>query len=205
MHSPSAFDRVRAALAGERFPLDAGSTKLLFYMLERPDGCDAWLTPGRFVIQYGWHLAHHPWVEDDAPRVVSWLCASAPAGYLAAGTMPWWFPNPERVSEERFGYGPDGKMARLASEPVGPCWSYGARRVWFDATPERITLLVRDATVDPGPDAWPAPIEPPPAFLAGDHPCPHCGDVPDRYRRLSDGSLVCMACGRSSVGGRLCP
>jgi len=45
----------------------------------------------------------------------------------------------------------------------------------------------------------PSPIEPPIEYLAGEHPCPHCGVVPERYRKLRDGWLVCFACGRSSA------
>jgi hypothetical protein len=76
-------------------------------------------------------------------------------------------------------------------------WAYGPRRIWFDVSPERVSIMIRDATVDPGAEAHPSPLEPPIEYLAGDHPCPHCGVVPERYRRLRDGGLVCMACGRS--------
>ena len=31
------------------------------------------------------------------------------------------------------------------------------------------------------------------------HACPQCHQVPERYRVLSDGGLVCLACGSSSA------
>jgi hypothetical protein len=43
----SFFDQVQAALAGTaRLPLDGGSTKLLYFMLERNHGCDVTMTRG---------------------------------------------------------------------------------------------------------------------------------------------------------------
>src|ERR1700733_12156049 len=98
----SFFDQVQAALAGTaRLPLDGGSTKLLYFMLERKHGCDVTMTRDTFQIQYGWHLAYHRYDHDLAPRVVSWLCDAAPGGYLSAGALPWWFETgdaePERA------------------------------------------------------------------------------------------------------------
>ena len=196
----SALDQVLAVLDGERPTLDADSLKILYFMLESNAGCDATITPDKFVIQYGWHLSLHPYTADLAPRVVSWLLAASTGGYLPGGTMPWWFPDRAGVEVMTFGYDRDRKaMSRIRTEPIGPHWSYGPRRIWIDLEPARVVVMVRDATTDPGADAHPAPIEPPPTFLVGDHACPHCGAVPDRYRRLRDGSLVCAACGRSST------
>lgn len=171
----SVFDQVQAILAGARVPREELSLKILHFMLEDPRGCDATVTPDRFRIQYGWHLSYHHYFLDIAPGVVSWLCAAAPDGYLAAGALPWWGGAPG-------------------------AWSYGPRRVWFDASPARVVIMIRDATGTPAGARLPPPpsIEPPPEYLPGDHPCPHCGVVPERFRRLRDGSLVCFACGRSS-------
>lgn len=190
------FDQVQACVAGARLPLDADSTKLLHFMLERPDGCDVTVTPDAFFIQYGWHLAHHHYTHDLAPRVVSWLCDAAPAGYLVAGSLPWWFPASPDLERETF-VDRGGGMVVYRERP-GPHWSYGPRRIWFDASPGRVVIKVRDATIDPGPDAVPAPLELPIEYLAGERPCPRCGVVPERYRKLHDGWLVCLACGRSS-------
>lgn len=178
------FDQVQAALAGARLPLDAGSTKVLNFILRPSEGCDITITPDTFFIKYGWHLAHHRYKHDIAPRIVSWLCEAAPTGHLVAGALSWWF----EVTDER---------GRLESH-----WTYGPRRIWFDASPERVVIKVRDATVDPGAESIPPPIEPPIEYLVGAHPCPHCRVVPERYRKLRDGWLVCLACGRSSAPGR---
>jgi len=162
------FGQVQACIAGARLSLDAEGTKLLHFMLERPDGCDVTVTPDAFFIQYGWHLAHHHYKYDLAPRVVSWLCDAAPAGYLAAGSLPWWFPTTPDLERETFVDRGGGMVVH--HEPLGSHWSYGPRRIWLDASPGRVVIKVRDATVDPGPDAAPAPLEPPIEYLAGERP-----------------------------------
>jgi hypothetical protein len=157
--------------------LDDACTKQLYYMLERPEGCDATVTADSFVVQYGWHLAHHHYEVELAAGVLRFLVEAAPDGLLPAGTLRVWY---------------------LDNAGRRPQWAYGARRVWIDESPERTLIMIRDATIDPGP-ARPPPIEPAPVFVTGEHPCPHCGVVPERYRRLRDGALVCLACGASSI------
>lgn len=44
----------------------------------------------------------------------------------------------------------------------------------------------------------PQPIEPPLEYIDATRRCPHCGAVPERYRKLRDGALVCLACGASA-------
>jgi hypothetical protein len=195
----SPFDQAMAVIGGARVPLESGSLQVLHYMLERNEGCDATLTPERFFIQYGWHLAHHRYDDAIAPQIVIWLFATPQRGYLAAGTLPWWWDittTPNAIVEH-FPISADGSVRRGDIRPLPPNWAYGPRRIWFDVTAAKISIMVRDATVDPGP-ALPPPIEPPPAYVAGAHPCPHCGIVPERYRQLGPTSLVCLACGRSS-------
>jgi hypothetical protein len=68
--------------------------------------------------------------------------------------------------------------------------------MWIDASADRIAFVVREASSLPA--GHPAPIEFPIEYIAGGHTCPHCGVVPERFRKLSGGSLVCLACGRSS-------
>jgi hypothetical protein len=194
----SFFDQVQAVLAGTaRLPLDAGGTKLLHFMLERNEGCDVTMMPDTFHIQYGWHLAYHQYTHELAPRVVSWLCDAAPAGYLPAGSLPWWFETPAGSTRESRVH--DGGKTVVRSAPLEPYWTYGPRRLWFERSPGRVVIMIRDATIDPGASAVPPPIEPPIEYITGQHPCPHCGVVPERYRKLRGGGLVCLACGRSSA------
>ncbi len=145
---------------------------MLAYMLGRPSGCDAWLTRERFVVQYGWHLSHHRYFSDTAVEVVGFL-------------------------RERIGprHGVLPASTRLA---VGgfAAWRHGARAVWIDTASDKITIVIREATSEELPPR-PSPLEPPIAYVAGTAPCPACGQVPDRYRKLRGGSLVCLACGAS--------
>lgn len=194
----SSFDRVQAILAGTtRISLDHLGTKVLHFMLKRNEGCNATVTPDRFYVQFGWHPSRHRYVHEIAPRVVSWLCDAAPTSYLAGGALPGWFEVTDTTRIESFTSVRGGAMVRH-SEPPGPYWTYGPRRIWFDRSPERVVIMIRDATIDPGAESLPPPIEPPIEYLAGDHLCPHCGAVPERYRKLRDGGLVCLACGASS-------
>jgi hypothetical protein len=188
------FAQVQAILAGAaRTPLADTGTKLLYYMLERHHGCDVTVTPERFYIQYGWHTAHHRYVDTFALQVVSWLCDAAPTGYLPAGSLPWWFEASDTSTVNIYADG----TALQSRYPLEPRWAYGARRIWIDRAPDSVVLRVRDATIDPGAASIPTPIEPPIEYLPGAHPCPHCGIVPERYRKLG-GSVVCLACGASS-------
>jgi hypothetical protein len=160
---------------------------MLHYMLESDAGCDAWITPVSFVVQYGWHLSHHRYYSDVAVEVTSWLVerVGGHRGVLAGSELP-------------------------ALDPV-PSWRHGARAVWIDSAPEQITILVRAATSSALPATRPEPIESLRRieYIAGSWPCPRCSRTPDRYRKLSDGTIVCLACGASSsmknVAGESCP
>jgi hypothetical protein len=170
--------QARSVLTGEAAApaLDDGSTKVLFFMLERSEGCDATISADRFSIQYGWHPSHHQYKPDIAPRVLGWLRLFVRDGELGPGLLPWW----------------GGGKHDL------PYWAFGRRRVWFDASSDRIVVCVRDARAGLDRRALPAPIEPPIEYLVIDHACPHCASIPERYRKLRGGGLVCLACGRSS-------
>ena len=80
--------------------------------------------------------------------------------------------------------------------------AYGAFDIWIQAEPDCVTIMVRAATSRSAgagaPRPFPPPLVGPPEYLTATHPCPHCTAIPDRYRKLSDGALVCMACGASS-------
>ena len=169
--------RVHAVLGGERVPLDDGATKVLSFMLREPLGCDAWITD-QLVVQLGPHSANHRYRPELAPTIVSWLLDHAPARHLPAGTMPYWGGAPKR-------------------------WSYGPSNVWIAPDVERVMIMIRDAS-DPADRAPlplpPPPIEAPPQFAIGDRACPHCAVIPERYRVLRDGGLVCLTCGASSRG-----
>ena len=164
-------------LRGERIPLNAGATKTLHFILHGlAQGCDATITANQFAISYGPRGPHSQYIHDLGPVVVSWLLDAAPGGKLAPGSLPWW-----------------GGMPGT--------WPYGSFGVWIKAEPECVTIRVRSTAAHSGtdePEPFPPPFVGPPEYLPGAHPCPHCAVVPDRYRKLSDGALVCMACGASS-------
>jgi hypothetical protein len=168
---------VRAVLAGRASStLELAGSKLLFFMLREGDGCDATITAERFWVQYSWNLAHHPYDPELAAQVVSWLRMRTSEGHLDPGLLPWWDPLAHDV----------------------PFWAYGRRTIWFEESTDRVTVFIRDAKLGFDLRIVPPPIEPPVEYPSLTHPCPHCGTVPERYRRLRDGSLVCQACGASS-------
>jgi len=86
----SFFDQVRACLAGERLPLDSGATKLLYYMLERPEGCDVTVTVDRFQGPGCDHRSgggQRPIADRAADRVSRWR-APLPALRRRPGALP---------------------------------------------------------------------------------------------------------------------
>ncbi|HEX7837504.1 MAG TPA: hypothetical protein VF469_08585 [Kofleriaceae bacterium] len=174
------FAQAGAVLGGARLPLTAGASKVLRFMLERREGCDAWLTPDWFVVQYGWHLAHHRYYAEVAPPIVSWL--------LHEGGVQDAIERCAVVCPKRSLPRIDGFLA----------WSYDTRTVWIEAMPAQITLRIRDARSS-SILVVPAPVEPPIEYLAGTWPCPHCHAQPERYRVLRGGAVVCLACGASSA------
>jgi len=173
--------QTQTVLRGERVPLDDGATKILHSIFNPvmlgADGCDVEIAPADFCLEYGTPGGRHYYMADVAPAIVSWFLDNAPAGYLPGGTLPNW-----------------GGMRGH--------WSYGPRSVWIDATDDCVMIMVRAASerraLDDRPLPAPPRLKPPIELLAGTHPCPHCGVVPENYRKLRSGGLVCLACGASS-------
>jgi|SRR5215471_2046150 len=177
---PESFSRVIRVLEGERYALDLGSSKVLRFMLERPEGCDANLSADRFEIRFGWHPSRHCYYLHTAPAVVSRILELAGA--------------PPGAQEVQAVIGP----ASL------PQWSFGRRRVWLRVNPDAISIHVRPTEGDEvssidEPAAFPEPIEFPRHVLdfPSPLPCPHCATLAATYRQLQGGSLVCGSCGRS--------
>ena len=177
---PESFSKVLRVFHGESYPLDLGSSKVLRFMLERPEGCDATLSPDRFEIRFGWHPSRHRYYLSTAPGVVSRILELAGAP-----------PNTQQVQ---------GVIGPAAL----PQWSFGRRRVWLRANQDAIAIQVRAAEVSDisaisEPTAFPEAIEFPQQFLEFPSPlsCPHCATRAASYRQLQGGSLVCSSCGRS--------
>jgi hypothetical protein len=179
------FRRTLDAFDGARYPLDVGSSKVLRFMLARPDGCDATVSPSRFEIRFGWHPARHRYVLRAAPPVVSELFRLADA-------------TPAPSVRARIGPGTISIAGTVS-------WSFGPRWLWMDASDTAASIRVRDATSRAGKptdlEPLPEPIKYPRRFvdLAPPLPCPHCTTPAHRYRQLHDGSLVCPTCSRSFV------
>jgi hypothetical protein len=182
------YEDVFKALNGTRFELDGGSSKVLRFMLEKPDGCDSDITPDGFDVRFGWHQARHRYFMRAAPPIVSQLIqfagAKAPTASVRAAIGPATIPS-------------TGFSA----------WSFGRRLLWIEATDGKVAINVRDdvlgASLERGFDPLPVPLDRAPRYLefSAPFPCPHCGLGSHRYRHLFDGPLVCEACGRSFAVG----
>ena len=175
--SATSYQDVLAALHGEPLPFTPRTSKMLWFMLKREQGCDAEITTAGLTVWYGEGGSRYS--MPVAPGVVS---------FLRAGVD---------LSERRH---LSQRMGPAIVPEVGgfPAWGFGSRHVRLDVTDEKILIRIRTSESelsDLGPEV---PIEGRPRFLILDRACPHCVQVPERYRVLSDGSLVCLACGRSS-------
>lgn len=176
--------QVMEAAGGRAFPLDAASSKVLRFMLSDAGGCDAIVKDSSFEIRYGGHPARHRYFPELAPRIVTALRSWSGMSTMATSCQ--------------------ATLGPAVIEPVEsfPSWSFGRRIVWIAAAPESFTISIRDGESEPerrGPAPLPQPID----FarvvleLPGTQPCPHCARSATSYRKLSDGALVCAACGRS--------
>jgi hypothetical protein len=176
---PESFSKVLRVFEGQRYALDLGSSKVLRFMLERPEGCDATLSPDRFEIRFGWHPSRHRYYLSAAPAVVSRILELAEAP-----------PNTQQVQ-------------CVIGPATLPQWSFGRRRVWVRMNQDAISIQVRAADGDElgatEPAVFPEPIEFPRQFLDFPSPlsCPHCATAAASYRQLHGGSLACGSCGRS--------
>lgn len=178
------FAQVLAAFDGARYPLDAVASKVLHFILERPDGCDAIVRPDGFEARFGWHPSRHRYVLTAAPPIVSYLLALAEA---SAGSL-----------DVQAVIGPATVSARDFFD-----WSFEPRRVWLSRSWTSVKISARRAEAGDAARALlplPEPIDyPPPSFieLSSALYCPACGAGGSRFRRLMDGYLVCSACGGS--------
>jgi len=171
-------------LEGQRYPLDGGASKVLRFMLERPEGCDADISADRFEIRFGWHPARHRYYLRTAPAILSQVLtlAGAPSGQRRVHATI----GPATMHAAQF-----------------PAWSFAPRRIWLEASLSSIAIQVRNASEASASATEPPPIPPPielaPSFLdfPSPFPCLHCSTTALKYRHLHDGALVCGACGRS--------
>ena len=181
---PVHFANALAALEGARFALTAGASKVMRFMLEDAGGCDAVIAPASYLeISFAWNRGRHQYFAECAPPIVSALVEMANAA-----------PPAHRI---RGSIGP-----ALHDVPNFIPWRHGRRRLWLDATAGEIQIRVRDddpAFTDLPPEAFPDPIAYPYTVIDLMVPlrCPHCDGASTSYRKLSDGSLVCLVCARS--------
>lgn len=173
----ASYQDVLAALHGAPLPLTTGTSKMLRYMLGSERGCDAEITPTDLTVWYDEGGSRY--ALRVAPGIVSFLRASADLSrsrHLQRQIGPAIFPE---VGEF-------------------PAWGFGSRHVRLDVTDDKILIRIRTSESELAALGPEVPIEGRHRFLVLERACPHCGQVPDRYRVLSDGSLVCLACSRSS-------
>lgn len=136
-----AFAQVNEVLAGRlHVPLEDGSSKVLYFMLHRLEGCDAIVSGDGFQVRFGWNPGPHPYFLNLAPACFSQLL-------LWAGTSP---PN-------------DEVRAQLPATQVSiggfVPWSFSARQFWLRREEKRVVLAIRAG--DGAPDSpWPDPILP---------------------------------------------
>jgi hypothetical protein len=169
------YDLVLSVLRGKRVPLDPGSRKMLSLVVCDRAGCDLEITPSSFTVSWSSERSHAYYLWC-APGLVSFLLDGMP--------MP---PTP-RLTRQL------GPMTLAASDRA-PRLDVEERHLRIEALDERLSIRVRDsaATLD---DELPAP--PPLPEPPVGHRCPHCNEIPERYRVLADRTIVCLACGRSS-------
>ncbi len=174
MSNAEHFARVLAAFRGERFLLDEHGAQGLWFALE-PAAADLSITPEAFHIRpTGHHDMTYPLVS--APGVMSFLL--------------------ERVGS----VGPRSIKTWIASTTIGagrfPKWTSPPRHVLAEAWTTRVLIRVRTEETQLDDEL---PTLSARKFARYAHACPHCRRVPERYRVLSDGALVCLGCGSSSV------
>jgi len=180
LHEPSnaeSYEAVQSALRGGPVSLSPSVSKMLWFMLESERGCDAEVTPRSFTVWYGTRGASQYFLSVAAGIV----------SFLLDGVA---LPETRHVIRR---IGP----TTVPPFPPFPSWAFGVRHVRIDAIADRTMIRVRTSEAPLADLGSEVPIEGRHQFLALDRACPHCGRTPDRYRVLSDGSHVCLACGRS--------
>jgi hypothetical protein len=196
-HDRPSFAKVMKAFEGERFPFTPGGSKILRFLLERPEGGDIWLSSERFETHSGWYSSRYQSPIDEGPGVISRLLyfSMAPVG-----------PSVQAV------IGPRDVPAIGGLEVIGetslaylfPAWSFGLRRLWIEATSTEVIVRVRNAEAEDKsqratPCQIPGPIEVERRVLEFPNlvPCPKCAVGSRTFRQLRDGYLICAACGGS--------
>ncbi len=174
------FAGVLATFRGERFPLDDKGAQGLWFALH-PTASDLTITPEAFHIR----PAKHHDMEFPlacAPGILSFLLERV--GSVGPRSIKTWIA-PTTV---KAGGGPGADRF--------PAFTSPPRHVLAEAWTTRVMVRIRaeEAELD---DELPTLAER--RFARFGHACPHCREVPDRYRVLSDGALVCTKCGASSA------
>lgn len=172
------FDAVLSASRGRRFPFDALGSQMLWFMV---NGCAAEITPSSFVVPYIISGRSDHYDLSLAPGIIS---------FLLGGTA---LPETGHVIRQ---------IQLVANRTFDgfPPWdesSLGARYVRIDDVGGRIVFRIRGSVAALAAIGPEVPVVDPVRFLVLERTCPHCGHIPERYRVLRDGSLVCLACGRS--------
>ena len=179
------FARVLATFRGERVPLDDQGAKGLWFALDQP-ASDLVVTPEVFVIR---PAKRHDmeFSLECAPGILSFLLERV--GTVGPRSIKTWIA-PTTVKAGVAG-GPGAGAAGGFPAFMSP-----PRHVLAEAWTTRVMVRIRadEAELD---DELPTLAER--RFVRFGHPCPHCREVPDRYRVLSDGGLVCTKCGASSA------
>lgn len=173
------YEATQSALRGRRFPLDAHGSQMLWFMVQ--DGCAAEITPSSFVV---------PYIISGRSDHYDLLLAPGIISFLLGGTR---LPEAGHVIRQIH-------LFAGATFDRFPPWDesrLGARYVRIDDVDGRIVFRIRAsvaALAALGPEVA---VVDPVRFVVLERTCLHCGHIPERYRVLRDGSLVCLGCGRS--------
>ncbi len=179
---PEVFANAQAALRGTTFPSPGAVSSLLHFMCDDPVGGDIVITDDELVENFASRPASRA-IHSLAPGVICKLLELAREPIAPTGRIP-----------SSITIGP--VTLEQVEHGVKMRWSLPRRRIWFVATPTRITILVR-ATFSDKDTATPALIERTHTMVEIEGGCPHCGVTVASYRELHHGGLVCGPCGRS--------
>lgn len=136
------FRRVRDVLDGSvSEPMYDATSKMLYFMLHRDEGCDATITAQGFEVQFGWHRRPCRYIMEVAPSTVAQLL---------------------RLAEER----PPVRETHVPIEARDikgrfP-WSFGPRELWIRDEEELVRIAVRARTTFVKTGTWPTPVKPRP-------------------------------------------
>lgn len=178
------FEAVLQLLKGGDAPFDDEANKTLHFLLTEEQGCDATVSSSGLWIQYPRKRWPAEYIVSAAPGLVAKL-------YSLLGQAP-------KLGDFR-GKIPGSTLARVNGQPA---WGSRKRWLWLHASTEEVRMQVRPVAlfraqplVAPSLLEW----EPTSTEIAFPtlRPCPECGVEAASYKLLSDGSLVCRACGCS--------